>query len=680
MSLEELVAITKDVISAIISKPKMAEKLLSKPPFRFLHDVFSGITTTTGFAEGLMQGDELNSASITDKSAKIAYLEKLFNFLGVCTGKSYEVRAAKVVAGLEPENTNIFLTAFAEAASDSSYDTNAAVERCLNGEQAGTGPPALKGSSGGGSGSPDRAESKGGDMEDGGAKMASPLSGFGDAKDEDRGKSRGGTRGGRPARESTDVGLGGMAGPTTINLDGEVEKCDGAISLTQELLGPLITKPKLSEKLLGKPPFRFLFDIIMEVIKATGFGEGLYTVDECDSSTISDKNAKMQFLEKIIRLVGVQLNTIVEARPAKIVAGLDAHLTNIFLQLLAVCGKHNPDSSSAIPTVLDQMGVEGGEIPAPKGGRNSQPQESKSSSSSSEPKHEERQEIAPAKTIEGERREIVGSSSAKSAAGEEGDDGETKRTGRPTTARRRPPKVKEGAKEVDKQATPVKKAEGIMTDGGDDDDDEVPDEIDERLADDVNADSKTGGSSSSADPESKLVRDILGRQAEQEAERNPNASLRSGQQDNAADKQEQQGGGIRLGRLRKTGMEKKSSSNGNNNDLQQLGEGDIERLRVSIQSLVQHTGPLGGCLDYLQEDVGLMNVELRKWEDECRKYEVRVETERSKSAEVLHPLQSELAEIEAQIAERAALISSTKSNISRNEERLMQLLKLVSSS
>ena len=85
-------------------------------------------------------------------------------------------------------------------------------------------------------------------------------------------------------------------------------------------------------------------------------------------------------------------------------------------------------------------------------------------------------------------------------------------------------------------------------------------------------------------------------------------------------------------------------------------------------------------LDYLQEDVGLMNVELRKWEDECRKYEVRVETERSKSAEVLHPLQSELAEIEAQIAERAALISSTKSNISRNEERLMQLLKLVSSS
>ena len=122
-------------------------------------------------------------------------------------------------------------------------------------------------------------------------------------------------------------------------------------------------------------------------------------------------------------------------------------------------------------------------------------------------------------------------------------------------------------------------------------------------------------------------------------------------------------------------MEKKSGGG----DLPQLGEGDMERLRSSIQTLVQHTGPLGGCLDYLQEDIGLMNIELRKWEDECRKYDVRVETERSKSAEVLHPLQSELAEIEAQIAERVASISAAKSNISRNEERLVHLLKLVSS-
>ena len=579
-------------------------------------------------------------------------------------GQVLDVRAAKVVSGLEPENTNLFLIALAECASDSAYDSNAAVERCLGGEQAGTGPPALKAQAQSHSHSPAGAEAKGSSApDDGGAKAD-----FGGAKEElDRGKSRGGARGGKPARESTDVGLGGVSGRVDApNLDGEVERCDGSVALTQEMLGSLITKPKLADKLLNKPPFRFLFDIIMEVKKVSGFGEGLYTAAEHDSSSFTDKNGKMQFLEKIIRLVGVQLNTIVEARPAKIVAGLDANLTNSFLQLLAVCAKSNPDSSGSVGTVLDQMGVEGGEIPAPRSGAEDKPQ-------AAEPKfqQDDRQEIgASSKKIEGERREI-GSSSAKSTA-DEGEDGEAKRTGRPTTARRRPPKVKDGAKEVDKQGTPTKKAEGIMTDGADDDDeDEIADESDNRLADDV-ADNKTG---SQADPESKLVRDILGRQAEQEAARNPNTgkSAQETPTDDAAAKG--MGGGIRLGRLRKTGMEKKGSSG----DLPQLGEGDMERLRASIQTLVQHTGPLGGCLDYLQEDVGLMNIELRKWEEECRKFEARVQTEKSKTVEVLHPLESDLAEIEAQIAERVASISAAKSNISRNEDRLLQLLKLVSS-
>ncbi len=39
----------------------------------------------------------------------------------------------------------------------------------------------------------------------------------------------------------------------------------------------------MSEKLLTRPPFRYLFDIVQETIKATGFGVGLYSEEECNS-------------------------------------------------------------------------------------------------------------------------------------------------------------------------------------------------------------------------------------------------------------------------------------------------------------------------------------------------------------------------------------------------------------
>lgn len=44
-----------------------------------------------------------------------------------------------------------------------------------------------------------------------------------------------------------------------------------------------LDRPKLTEKLLGKPPFRFLHDIFTNLIKGTGFAEGLYAPEEMDS-------------------------------------------------------------------------------------------------------------------------------------------------------------------------------------------------------------------------------------------------------------------------------------------------------------------------------------------------------------------------------------------------------------
>jgi TRAF3-interacting protein 1 len=63
---------------------------------------------------------------------------------------------------------------------------------------------------------------------------------------------------------------------------------------TQAALERLIQRPKLSDKLLSKPPFRFLHDIITEVEKATGFSAGLYGPDLSDSAQVKDKAAKVR--------------------------------------------------------------------------------------------------------------------------------------------------------------------------------------------------------------------------------------------------------------------------------------------------------------------------------------------------------------------------------------------------
>ena len=68
---------TAEMYTQLFQKPKMNQKLLSKPPFRYLHDIFTATNQATGFGTGLFQGEELDSKSITEKDAKINFLVKL---------------------------------------------------------------------------------------------------------------------------------------------------------------------------------------------------------------------------------------------------------------------------------------------------------------------------------------------------------------------------------------------------------------------------------------------------------------------------------------------------------------------------------------------------------------------------------------------------------------------------
>ena len=124
------------------------------------------------------------------------------------------------------------------------------------------------------------------------------------------------------------------------------------VKKTQDTLGKIIKKPPLTEKLLSKPPFRFLHDIITEVIRTTGFLKGLFTAEEMDSKNVTAKEAKIAFLQKVIDCVSVVSSENLAARPNKIIAGHEPEHTNELLQAIAHCIRRKMSSSEAVELVL----------------------------------------------------------------------------------------------------------------------------------------------------------------------------------------------------------------------------------------------------------------------------------------------------------------------------------------
>ena len=111
---DSIVEETQGLFAPLIKKPKMSAKLLNKPPFRFLHDVFSELCKSTGFGEGLYQESELDAGTIKvpgsitvvprvmvalqDKDSKLAYLQKMLDYVNAASGQEVPVKLGKAPA------------------------------------------------------------------------------------------------------------------------------------------------------------------------------------------------------------------------------------------------------------------------------------------------------------------------------------------------------------------------------------------------------------------------------------------------------------------------------------------------------------------------------------------------------------------------------------------------------
>ena len=114
----------------LFSKPKMSEKLLNKPPFRYLHDIFTATMGKTNFGQGLFEGDDLNSKSFEDKDSKLAFLVKIITLVEMVIGEKIDIKPSMVLAGQQAEKTNAWLQQMFRAAT-SGVDTTPHVNQIL---------------------------------------------------------------------------------------------------------------------------------------------------------------------------------------------------------------------------------------------------------------------------------------------------------------------------------------------------------------------------------------------------------------------------------------------------------------------------------------------------------------------------------------------------------------------
>ena len=126
-------------------------------------------------------------------------------------------------------------------------------------------------------------------------------------------------------------------------------------SETGKLFSSLIQKPKMTEKLLKKPPPKYIYDIILNTMKATGFPKGLYTPEEEDHKYFeSDAHHKLDILQKAIDITKIVMNENFDIKCTNILKGEQPEKTNYFLQLFYKAATNGKDNSALIQKYLEK--------------------------------------------------------------------------------------------------------------------------------------------------------------------------------------------------------------------------------------------------------------------------------------------------------------------------------------
>ena len=123
---------TQRVLGAIIHRPALTSRMLSRPPISFMYAVFESVREATGFGEGLFDW----STAPTTRGEKIRFLVKLVACVSAALDdREIEIRAVpnRMVSGTDALGANILLQSLAKAAT-SKHATGAVKKTLEKGE------------------------------------------------------------------------------------------------------------------------------------------------------------------------------------------------------------------------------------------------------------------------------------------------------------------------------------------------------------------------------------------------------------------------------------------------------------------------------------------------------------------------------------------------------------------
>ncbi|XP_064925296.1 TRAF3-interacting protein 1 isoform X2 [Columba livia] len=660
---EAVVRRTQESLGRVIRKPPLTERLLGKPPFRYLHDVITEVIRVTGFMKGLYTDFELKSENVKDKDAKISFLRKAIDAVVMVTGEPLSVKPERVVAGHEPEKTNEFLQAIGKCCLNK-LSSDAAVKKILAGERADAKgkPPSSK--------SRDK-ESRGSKPEE--QKRHKDKEGRGDIEIKDRSSSRDRKpKGDLKDSEEREKESDKQKDNEDRHKDPEKDTFKEGGKQERERSKSRTTKQgRETENNKGKG------DIERDDLKRDK-GREREKKDEAgrekDSLKGRDKEKARDREREKDRERGKDRERERQREREKDGEHLREHgkdkaekksadaeeSSRGKMQKPTKDSKCQPDNESESPAGISrQPSTKGSRQHARPGGEGTVETKNMPDRISEDNAAKLQEKAEPGLAVkqkEGEAENLAPEQAAVSENAEVPHDLPPqpiqRRIPRPSSARPAPPRVKrQESSEVlpPERSGSGKTASNVITDQQvpDDDDDQFVVEAAPPLPEmpgvemepevELVEDEKHGG----------LVKRIL------ETKKDYEASQKSS---------------------KTTEREKPFVSEAAQKRERELVAKEIEKFQVSIQTLCRNALTLGRIMDYMQEDMDAMKNELQMWRQENRQHAEALQKEQSITDSAVEPLKADLAELEQLIKDQQDKICAVKANILKNEEKIRRMV------